>query len=408
MIRSAKLSLKFANEGKKNEIKHIFAEAKSVAQKFIDVFWEMEKVPTLAPKEITKTIDTWLSARMIQCVAKQASGIVRGTKQKQKRREYMIKKLNDSGKFKNARKVEIAYKNAKISKPTLKTFCLELDSRFVGIDTESKNSFDCWLTLASIGDKIKLKIPLKRTSVFNKWFKRGKIKNGIRLSENDITIMFDVESEKEKKEGEIIGVDIGSKNTISCSNGFFSKPNKHGHDLTTISERLSRKRKGSKGFAKEQAHRDNYINWSIKQLNLSSAKQVNIENIKQLRFKKRSSRKLSHWTYAKIFERLERKCEEEGVLLKRISPTYTSQRCSNCGWTRKRNRKGKSFECDKCGFSLDSDLNASRNISFTLREISKKQRLSRPNIEGFYWPLEGQAPIVPVVEKSLNVIKVNV
>lgn len=397
MIRSAKLSIKFANENKKNEIKRILDEAKAIAKKFIDVFWEMEKIPTLAPKEITKTIDTWLSARMVQCIAKQASGIVRGTKQKQKRREYMIKKLNDSGQFKNARKVKKVYENAKTSKPTLKNFCLELDSRFIKIDTKSENSFDCWLTLSSIGDKIKLDIPLKRTVVFNKWFKRGKIKNGIRLSKNDITIIFDIENAESKKDGEILGIDIGSKNTISCSNGFFSKPNKHGHDLTTISERLSRKKKGSKGFAKEQAHRENYINWSINQLNLSNAKQVNIENIRQLRHKKKSSRKLSHWTYAKIFDRLERKCEEEGVLLKRVSPTYTSQRCSNCGWTRKRNRKGKSFKCDKCGFSFDSDLNASINISLPLREISKKQRLSRPNINGFYWSLEGQESIVPVV-----------
>jgi IS605 OrfB family transposase len=345
---------------------------------------------------------------MVQCIAKQASGIVRGTKQKQKRREYMIKKLNDTGQFRNAKRVETAYKKAIISKPTLKDFRLELDSRFVKIETNSKNSFDCWLTLSSVGNKIKLNIPLKRTSVFNKWFKRGRIKNGIRLSKNDTTIMFGVEDKEKKKDGEIIGIDVGSKNTISCSKGFFSKPNNHGHDLTTISERLSRKQKGSNGFAKEQAHRDNYINWSIKQLNLSNAKQVNIENIKQLRFRKKSSRKLSHWTYAKIFERLERKCEEEGVLLKRISPTYTSQRCSNCGWTRKRNRKGKSFKCDKCGFLLDSDLNASRNISFSLPEISRKQRLSRPNINGFYWLAEGQESIVPVVKKSLSVIKANV
>jgi hypothetical protein len=46
MIRSVKLSLKFANDNKKKCLENILAEAKSVAQKFIDVFWEMEKIPT--------------------------------------------------------------------------------------------------------------------------------------------------------------------------------------------------------------------------------------------------------------------------------------------------------------------------------------------------------------------------
>ncbi|MCE7733967.1 MAG: transposase, partial [Candidatus Heimdallarchaeota archaeon] len=45
-----------------------------------------------------------------------------------------------------------------------------------------------------------------------------------------------------------------------------------------------------------------------------------------------------------------------------INPAYTSQRCSDCGFISKKNRNRANFACISCGFNLNSDLNASRNI----------------------------------------------
>lgn len=148
---------------------------------------------------------------------------------------------------------------------------------------------------------------------------------------------------------------------------------------------MSRKKRGSKNFNAVCKHRTNYINWSINQLNFSSVKQVNLENIKNLRRGQRCSRKLSHWNYHEIKSKLESKCEELGVQVNYVSPTYTSQRCSCCGWVRKGNRKRKQFKCDKCSYEQDADLNASRNLSFNLRPIGRKERLLHKNKTGFYW-----------------------
>jgi transposase len=71
-----------------------------------------------------------------------------------------------------------------------------------------------------------------------------------------------------------------------------------------------------------------------------------------------------------------------------------SYRCSLCGWVRKGNRKLKRFKCDKCGYTADSDLNASINLSLNLTPISDKKRLLRSNRTGFYWNEVGQEPIV--------------
>jgi transposase len=99
---------------------------------------------------------------------------------------------------------------------------------------------------------------------------------------------------------------------------------------------------------------------------------------------------------------LDRYCEEQNVSVLKISPTYTSQRCSVCGWTRKSNRKGKTFKCTSCGHTTDADLNASKNIALNLPELGKKERLSKINIKGFYWFEKDQELIVPDVNKIKN------
>ena len=44
------------------------------------------------------------------------------------------------------------------------------------------------------------------------------------------------------------------------------------------------------------------------------------------------------------------------------------------------NRKGRQFTCVQCGFSLDADLNASRNIATFSRRASGRLHVSEPNV----------------------------
>jgi IS605 OrfB family transposase len=385
MIKSTKTSIKFTNINKKQDIKLFLEEYKNVMSQFINVLWEMDDVKPLLDKNITSLISTWLSARMIQCAGKQASGVVRGVKKKQSKRKYMIDKLHNEGMFKKARKLQRIYDEISISKPNIDNIEPELDARFIKTDLNNATTFDGWLTISSIGNRQKIIIPFKKSKHFNKMLDLGILKTGIRLSNKNITFMFDIPDIKKKVEGSTLGIAIGVKNVLSCSNNHISQRNEHGYDLDKIMMILSRKKKGSKSFKKTEQHRTNYINWTINQLNLKNVKQVNLENIKYLRKNKKINRKLSHWTYTEIFGKLESYCNEQGVLVNKINPTYTSQRCSNCGWTLKSNRKGKLFKCDKCSLELNADLNASRNIALPLKPIWKKQRLKQNNRKGFYW-----------------------
>ena len=73
--------------------------------------------------------------------------------------------------------------------------------------------------------------------------------------------------------------------------------------------------------------------------------------------------RLSDWIYSYMISKLEMLCSENGVLLTKVNPAYTSQTCSKCGSVHKESRKGETFHCTECGNELDADYNASVNLS---------------------------------------------
>lgn len=399
-IKSTKTSIKFSNFNKLKQLKEFIDEYKSVVSQIVDILWEKDNISKFIEKDLTSQISSWLSARALQSAGKQASGIVRGTRRKQEKRLFVIKKLISENRVKKAKKLQKIYDETKVSKPNINTVEPELDARFVKINLENNTSFDGWLILTSLGNSLRIVIPFKKSKHFNKLMSKGQLKSGIRLSKSNLTFLFELPKKTKVTTGNTLGIDIGQTTLLSCSDGYTSKKDKHNHDLTSISQKISRKKKGSKNFQKAISHRKNYINWSINQLNLENVKQVNLENIKNLRKGRKSSRILSHWTYTEIFEKLESYCEDLGVQIIKVNPTFTSQRCSVCGWTRKSNRRGKTFKCGKCGYISDADLNASKNIALILPGISMKKRLEHPNKTGFYWNVLNQEPIVPDVRKA--------
>lgn len=401
-VRSTSVSLKFSNVDKLKKLSIFINEYKKVVVFTVDYLWNLEVIPSLLPKEITKNISnrTWLSARAVQSACKQASGIVRGTRQKQKQRLAQIIKFKTQGMYKKARKLQKFYDKVKTSKPEIENVCPELDERFVETNFDNVTSFDGWITLTSLGNKTKIVLPFKKTEHFNKILGSSIIKKGIRISPDKVTFNFVMIKPVLRKTGKTLGVDIGIKDVCTLSDNTQFQKDIHGHTLETIQKKLARKKKGSKAFAKAQKHRANYIKWYLNQIDLSNIKTLKIEDIKHLRSGKKTSRYLSHWSYTIIKNKLEDIALRSGVQIIKTSPTYTSQRCSSCGWTRKKNRSGKKFICGACKYADDADHNASVNISLDLPEISKEERLLHKNKEGFYWNVVEKEPIVSSVLKA--------
>jgi transposase len=250
---------------------------------------------------------------------------------------------------------------------------------------KGKNSFEFWLEIGSVGDKIKIKIPTVGTKHFNKLAEKGKMIKGFRISPKYVFIAFEMPEAQKNDSGQTIGIDIGAKTMLSSFRKGASVANNQGADLDSIMKKLKRRKKGSHGFQKTVAERDNYVNWAVNHFDFSGVKTLRIENIKNLRRGKRSSRFLSHWCYKSIFDKLTDTCSQLGVLVEKVPPAGTSQSCPICGWVQESNRRGKLFHCKNCGFEADSDMVGSVNIELGKPAIPKEMFSSNKNKNGFFW-----------------------
>ena len=74
------------------------------------------------------------------------------------------------------------------------------------------------------------------------------------------------------------------------------------------------------------------------------------------------NREILDQTWGLIRQQLRYKAEWAGRRFVEVDPRHTSQTCNSCGVVDGRSRQGKVFQCVACGFTLDADLNAARNI----------------------------------------------
>lgn len=404
MIRSSTHSLKFINPGKRMIINTIIDEYRRLLQLIVDDFWENDSASecmkiSYITQERLNSYESWFSARMKQACGKQALMMLKSVFSKREKQIYMLKKLQRVNE--NVNRLQSKIDRQPLTKPNCSCANIELDSRFIDFKDGKLFTF---VRISSIGQKMQLKIPIKETNVSKKWRTAGAQKQCIRLSKDNIQLIFEIVNVPIDNDLDVIGADQGLVNVLSLSNGSSTGPDPHGHNLQTILKKLSRKKKGSKGFKATQAHRENYINWSLNQLNMKNVKEVRLEKLHQVGHKCKRSRYLSHWVYTLIKDKLIRLGETEGFCVTEVPNEFRSQRCSSCGWVRKVNRKGKTFKCTSCDFSYDADLNAASNLTLDLFEVPFWVRLKKLNREGFFWKPDGlfsscQEPIVPDAQK---------
>jgi len=179
--------------------------------------------------------------------------------------------------------------------------------------------------------------------------------------------------------GKAIGVDLGvTRPAVSSDNRFHG--DKHMKEVVKRIFRLRRdlQANGSKSAerhlkslaGREQRFRrdcDHVIS-SLIVSDIETGTTIVLENLTNIRnrvkvYHGEASRRLHSWSFAQLKGFLEYKAEALGCQVVTIDPRKTSQRCSRCGYIYRGNRKSQSeFLCRKCGFHLNADLQASRNI----------------------------------------------
>ena len=409
-VRSTSHSLKFGNQGKQDLILRFIPEYEKAVKFYVDYIWD-----SVIEYETKKGTVTWnrkndllqcpamisttdivfespLTARALKCAATQACGIVRSVTKKRIKDIALFQYCLQNNKP-ISKKLTKRLSND-MTKPDCNHINCELNSICLNLTNIKKNQFDLWIDFSALfksnrGETITF--PFKHTRMSNKWIEKGNIMTSFLLNRNQICIRFEVDIPIHKTTGISVGVDQGVTTCVTLTDGQDSAKNPHKHDLDSILNKMAKQESGSKRFRKSVAHRTNYINWSIHTINFDNIAKINFERITNIQYGKHVSPKLKHFTNVDIRDSMKSTCIEKGVLFSEVDNHGNSIRCNECGWTQKKNRKGKIFSCCKCNHTEDADRNAAFNVNERdqLPKLPFEFMTNRLHIKGFYWTIYG-------------------
>ncbi|MCP4345642.1 MAG: IS200/IS605 family element transposase accessory protein TnpB, partial [Desulfobacterales bacterium] len=355
--RSSKATVKFATGKKREILDEIRDEYTRVVNFFIDWFWEHPEFTSenQVKADIYSLPETWFTARMRQCAAREALSMVLGAKNTPKKRNSIEREVEELlGEEIFGEPVKPVHNGAKMT----------LSAQTVRIE-KGRNSFDLWLVIHSVGKKIRLHIPLKKHRQFIRWERIGKMGTSVVIHRQYVQFSFEIET-GEKKEGASVGIDAGINHLMATSDREF-----FGNDVRPLISKIKRKRQGSKAYRRAKKELSYYIHktvkdYFIKNNNLRLIVTEKLKNLKQNTKQKNRTKEfrktLSNWNYRELLKIIQMRCEENRVSFRSVSPHKTSQKCPACTHTQRENRNGEEFECLKCGYSEQADFVGSLNI----------------------------------------------
>lgn len=402
ITRSTKCSLKFSTNSKKEKLKTILEEYSKTVNFFIDFFWNKKDI---SKRDLTKDVfnipETWLSARMKQVAAREALDMIKSTKEVLKsnierielnilsmqnkitelqNKSNLNKSKEENDKEKkyariNRRKINNLYKKIKRNKmkaemmqprkPKHKGKRMCLSALICHLqDNKESTTFNSWLHLNSIGNKISLDIPILFHKHFKKLKNKGKMLNSYIITKDYVQFAFEIETGPKKEVKNLIGIDSGVNALASTSEN-----KQFGLDIKEIINKIESCKRGSKRQKRLKLHLKYRICEVAKQT-IEKSDLVVVEKLKNLNVNSKLKGRLSqtirsvigNWNYSYWLERLEMACEDNRVSFRTVSPYYTSQKCFKCGYTDKANRDAERFECRKCYHTGNADINAASNI----------------------------------------------
>ncbi len=176
------------------------------------------------------------------------------------------------------------------------------------------------------------------------------------------------------------GVDLGIVNIATMSDGTnFSGAtvNKVRHRNRRLRSKLQQKgtRSATRLLAKRSGREARFakdVNHCISKKIVAEAERtghgIALEDLDGIRDRVRSRKPqratLHSWSFHQLGSFIDYKAVRAGVPVVYVNPAYTSQQCSGCGHTSKKNRPNQAtFICTSCGLSLPADWNAAINIA---------------------------------------------
>jgi len=361
MRRACKITLKHITKKKQNQINSLLAAYRTAVNYYIKTIWI--EGGQLNQETLSKLKNSRLSERYKSNALKQALEITSSTKASSK----------TTGK--------------QAGMPIFNGSAI-LDKKFITIEKGNK-SYDLIIKLSTLNKGHRITIPTRKTRVLNKWLDKplAELIQGCSLSEKHLILSIKLPDLPNKKEGTIIGIDIGINKLLSDSNG-----DHYGRDFKRIKDKILRKKLNSKGRKRAYRERENYINRTVNLLPFQLISVLGIELLKNMKKGKRRNRgklfrkAIAPWTYRQVLNRIKLKSQENRVRLVEVNPANTSRICPACGRCDKDNRRGENFLCISCGHKADADTIGAQNIlAKTLRTLGSVEspRLNRLAISDY-------------------------
>lgn len=241
--------------------------------------------------------------------------------------------------------------------------------------------------------KYQVKIP----ECFDK-YKSWKVKQiTLGVDKKDLRLKVIVEGiiEKQQNNNNVLGIDLGLKNFVVCSDGEHIKAKKVKgikRAYAYLRKRLqSVGTRSAKRFLKNLSGRErrfqtDYNHCLSKKLVNKNFGVFAFEDLtgirKQSKKSKKFNRMISNWAFNQLQQFSKYKAEFLGKVVVLVNPKFTSQTCFVCGDINKDNRKKGLFYCLKCHNQMGADLNASKNISRLGEILVGQVDVNQPIVSG--------------------------
>lgn len=237
-----------------------------------------------------------------------------------------------------------------------------------------------WRMLKQEGDKLVLKIKgLPRIVVKpNRELPPNSLLKAIRITRKalrtEVALSYELPTPEVKPVTNPVGIDMGISKRLTLSNGeTIEKREIDRKKLIRLQRSVSRKRRDSKNrrkavslLAKQWQRVSDKERDYLHRLTSEIARMYDFIAVEKLKTKNmlrngNLARSISEQTWGKTITLLNEKAESAGGKMVEVDPGGTSQECSSCGATVKKNLSVRTHRCS-CGLVMDRDTNAAINI----------------------------------------------
>ncbi len=406
------IRLQETNAGKLAALDALAPAYLALCQKYVTLFCTEE-----APNKLHDPLyETELSERYQRVAIMQAAGIAkswrtnRGNAEqeyKREQREYEERRAAYQEQKKRG-KLEPGEKALKEPKapewrawnlPTLQEWCIQANANVAKLEVSEDSSFDYWIKISTLEKGKPLAVPVKLSEYHREALEdkeknqRKEINSSVTLNKRDgvwwLSLTYDEEVKfQTKPDAQVVGIDVGIANFITTSTGK-QYGTMHGklrarHKRDRAKRRRKAKlraclekkrvkklpstssRTGQKLIRQTRQEINRAVNQCFEDVDHEGVQFAYEQlSVASMKFKARSMNAYVRASnLAHIPHQIKWKGDIRGVLATPVMSAYSSQECSRCHYTDRKNRPNQqTFCCQACGNASHADINAATNLS---------------------------------------------